>query len=146
MASLSAEITPADATNRAIRWSSSDPDVAEVTVSGLVFAVAPGASLITATTEDGGFQASCLVTVSNSPTATAYLPTPPNVSYAGGTLRFTGLEGYDCRFYSLAGRMLQTFRISTPDERRSISLPPGIYIVAVQKQNERIVFKIVISG
>jgi hypothetical protein len=66
-------------------------------------------------------------------------PAPPHVSYAQGMFRFIGLEGSDCRLYNLAGRLLQTFRITASDERRSITLPPGIYILATQKQSFKIV-------
>ena len=60
---LSASVIPSDALNRTITWSSSDTSVAAVYASGLVTAVAPGTAVITATAQDGGFTASCTVTV-----------------------------------------------------------------------------------
>lgn len=59
---LEAIITPADATNRTIAWSSSNPAVARVE-NGVVSPVSIGRAVITATTADGGFEASCSVTV-----------------------------------------------------------------------------------
>ncbi len=56
-------IDPANATNRNITWTSSDESVATVNTYGYVTAVAEGTAEITATTEDGGFSASCLVAV-----------------------------------------------------------------------------------
>jgi uncharacterized protein YjdB len=142
MATLSAEVLPAGATNRAYQWSSSNTDVAEVTVNGIVFAVAPGLALVTATAAEGGYQASCLVTVSaGTPDAAYGTPAPPDLSYAQGTLRFAGLEGYDCRLYNLAGQLLQTFRISAPDEYRSLALPPGVYILNARRGEKEITLK-----
>ena len=62
-AQLSATISPSDAENQAVAWTSSDAGVATV-VDGLVTAVAAGQALITVTTADGGFTATCMVTVS----------------------------------------------------------------------------------
>ena len=59
---LSATVTPADATNKEIHWSSSDASIAKVE-GGKVSAVAPGKAIITVSTEEGGFTASCSVTV-----------------------------------------------------------------------------------
>lgn len=63
---LTAIFTPYSATNKNVTWSSSDPSVATVSTSGLVTAVAEGSTTITITTEEGGFTASCEITVSNT--------------------------------------------------------------------------------
>ena len=60
---LSAAISPADATNQAIAWSTSNASVATVSSSGVVSAVTAGIATITATTVDGGKTATCVVTV-----------------------------------------------------------------------------------
>lgn len=62
-AALTAVIVPANATNRAVSWQSSNPSIATVDANGLVTALAPGRTVITATTADGGFTATCTVTV-----------------------------------------------------------------------------------
>ena len=59
---LTATVTPDDATNKTVIWSSSDETVATVT-NGIVSGVAAGVTTITATTEDGNFFAICDVTV-----------------------------------------------------------------------------------
>lgn len=56
-------LIPALPTNPAVTWSSSAPSKATVDASGLVTPVAIGSTLITVTTTDGGFTASCTVTV-----------------------------------------------------------------------------------
>ncbi len=60
---LTAAVAPANATNKAVNWSSSANDVATVDSNGKVTAVAPGPATITATTADGGKTAMCNVTV-----------------------------------------------------------------------------------
>ncbi len=60
---LTAKIEPSTATNKKVIWNSKDQKVATVTQSGKVTAKAVGTTTITATTEDGGFTATCKVTV-----------------------------------------------------------------------------------
>ena len=60
---LTATIAPANATNKSVRWNSTNPAVAEVTTQGLVTAKSEGTATITATTEDGKKTATCKVTV-----------------------------------------------------------------------------------
>jgi uncharacterized protein YjdB len=59
---LIATIEPSDATNQNVSWSSSDESVASVDGAGLITAVGEGTATITATTEDGNFSATCIVT------------------------------------------------------------------------------------
>lgn len=64
---ISATLTPANATDKSLEWSSSDPEVASIAPGAALHAVIkplkPGKTTITATTKDGGFTASCEVTV-----------------------------------------------------------------------------------
>jgi uncharacterized protein YjdB len=60
---LTATITPDTATNQSVTWSSSNTAVATISDSGLVTGVRAGSAYITATTVDGGFTATCVVTV-----------------------------------------------------------------------------------
>ncbi|MBQ2804436.1 MAG: Ig domain-containing protein [Clostridia bacterium] len=64
-AQLKATVAPADADNKRVTWTSSDNNVAEVSVTGVVTAKANGTATITAKTADGGFTATCTVTVSS---------------------------------------------------------------------------------
>ncbi|HOO70678.1 MAG TPA: Ig domain-containing protein [Spirochaetota bacterium] len=61
---LVATITPGNASNKSVTWSSDDPDIASVTDGGLVTGVSEGTTTIYVTTVDGGFSAECDVTVS----------------------------------------------------------------------------------
>lgn len=60
---LTATVAPADATNKAVTWSSSAEGIATVSDDGLVTAVADGEATITVTTVDGSFTDTCTVTV-----------------------------------------------------------------------------------
>lgn len=60
---LSATVTPSDASEPAVTWSSSNPAVATVNNSGVVTALALGTSTIEVKTADGAKTASCTVTV-----------------------------------------------------------------------------------
>src|SRR5665648_789654 len=55
-------VAPAAATNKSVTWSSSAPEVAAV-VDGVVTPIAEGTAIITVTTVDGGFTATCELTV-----------------------------------------------------------------------------------
>ena len=62
---LTATISPSNATNKTLTWTSSNTGVATVTSSGVVTAVAAGTATITATATDGSaVAATCTVTVS----------------------------------------------------------------------------------
>jgi hypothetical protein len=83
---LTAVITPADAINRKVLWSTNLPSVARVDTGGLVIAVAEGKATIKATTQDGIKTASSQITVSN----------PSQIPYGGTAWAIPGtIEGED---------------------------------------------------
>ena len=72
---LTATVKPSNSADKTVTWSSSNLDVAEVDENGKVTAIAPGTANITVKTNDGGYTATCVVTV-----------TKPKISVTGITL------------------------------------------------------------
>lgn len=64
---LYATIVPESATNKTVAWSSRNTGIAAVSNDGLVTAKSLGNTVITAKTLDGGYTASCLVSVNTVP-------------------------------------------------------------------------------
>ncbi len=67
---LKADVTPNNADNKSVTWSSSNESVATVDENGNVTAVGTGTSTVTVTTADGGYTASCVVNAIDPSTAT----------------------------------------------------------------------------
>lgn len=90
-ATLSAEVPtiklvptfiPEDAKNKNVTWKSSNEEVVKVT-NGQLAAISKGVATVTVTTEDGGFTASCEVTVDTD--LQVYISTAVADSYVRGT-------------------------------------------------------------
>ena len=82
---LTANVAPANASNRKVSWSSSDPEVATVSATGLVTAVATGEATLTVTTQDGDFTATKLVSVTSAPNGTPVANAGADQTLAAGT-------------------------------------------------------------
>ncbi len=91
-ATLTATVTPADATNQNVTWTSDNTDVATVSDAGLVTAVAVGTANIKVTTEDGAYTATCAVTVSTAIDYSAVYTS--NVTISGAKVKISDNE-YD---------------------------------------------------
>lgn len=85
---LTATIQPADATNKAVTWTSDNTGVATVN-NGVVTGVSVGSATITAKTADGGFTATCTVTVEEAPIVH---PTGVSISKTSINLQVGGSE------------------------------------------------------
>ena len=60
---LEAKVLPENATNKAVTWSSDNPNIATVSDDGTVTGVANGSTVVKCTTVDGGYVRECAVTV-----------------------------------------------------------------------------------
>lgn len=91
---LVANVEPADATNKAVTWESSDTSVATVDENGEVTAVKAGEAVITVKTADGGFTDTCTVTVDCSHLSTTEVPAVPSTCIEHGHAAYTVCD--DC--------------------------------------------------
>ena len=133
---LVAEVTPSYATNTKVIWSSNNPAVATVDLSGLVTGVSLGTATITATTEDGAKTASSEITIENPNTVitlqaedAAFLGpkvATNNAGYNGsGFLDFTNNTGDYVKWtvtVPTAGNYELSFRYALPTGSRPLDL------------------------
>ncbi|MBO5634519.1 MAG: Ig-like domain-containing protein [Bacteroidales bacterium] len=114
---LGATVSPENATNQTILWSSSDESIAGVNINGNVCNVYPagvGTATITAKTADGGYTATCRVTVTGVPTT-------------GVTLDKTSLILSPGERYVLTATVLPS-NASVKTVRWSSSNPTDVYV------------------
>ena len=90
---VTATVSPSNATKKDVIWSSSDRSVATVSWEGVVTAVTAGHATITATTYDGGFTATCAVTVQAIPEAVD-LGLPSGIKWASYNLGANAPEDF----------------------------------------------------
>ena len=69
---MTVEFNPSNATNKQLKWESSDPAVASVDENGTVTALTTGTAVITVTSEEGDFSDTCTITVEETPEIAIY--------------------------------------------------------------------------
>lgn len=88
---LLATISPTNATNKNITWSSSNENVAQINQNGLITAKSIGEAIITVTTEEGGFTASSKVTVNMKQEISAYIIADLKINGSNSMGQFWGV-------------------------------------------------------
>ncbi len=129
-ATLVATVAPNDATDQSVTWTSSDEAVATVT-DGVVTAVAEGSCTITATTTDGGFTATCSVTVQsngieNMKAAFRVYPNPVQ-----DILVIEGKNIRSVAIYSITGTPLLIVKEGMKDGINVAAFKSGMYLLKV---------------
>lgn len=124
---LRATVYPTTALDRSVSWSSSDESVASVE-NGTIKAIGAGQATITVTTTDGGYTASCLVTVSEEDDpGDDYIPddsdetilsiTPETLDQASSSDEEAGEYEFD-----VAGTSLTQIYVNVPDKTIVLNL------------------------
>ena len=143
MGSLTAVVTPSNATDQNVIWSSSDETVAIVSTSGVVAPVSVGSAIITARTVDGNHTAFCMVTVapsvSNDNIGNTSLTVYPNPT--SDAVIVTGLTpGKTIRIYSVTGSLVGTY--AAQEEVMTINLnnlSSGMYFLNFEGKTIRVI-------
>ena len=114
---IKATITPENATNKKVAWTSDNETVAKVDESGKVTSISEGIAKITVTTEDGGKTATCAITVKNYPKGNAILLEDFTATWCGPC--FVGMknihkqmEGFGDRVILVCHHLNDDFAIS----------------------------------
>ncbi len=127
-ATLTATVTPDDATDRTVTWRSDNEDVATVTDTGVVTAVGSGTATVIARTNNG-LEARCEVTVTILNSITDASSDGTQITVAGNTVEITGLKPSSAvSVYNIVGARIT--EQTAMQGSLSIALPsPGIYII-----------------
>ena len=143
---LSATVTPEDATDKTITWSSSDEKVATVD-GGKVTGVAEGTATITATTKSGDKTATCTVTVSEDAPAviedTLEGNTTADRTISAANKNF--LKGFvyvksGATLTIEAGSVIKGISVASGERAASLIIEPGAKIIAEGTVDKPIVF------
>jgi uncharacterized protein YjdB len=103
---LTATVSPSNADNKGVAWSTSDAAVATV-AGGTVTAIAPGTATITVTTDEGGYTASCTVVVtSGSSVGTEQIAPERTVFFYQSTLTVDSPASETIAVYDFNGQLL----------------------------------------
>ena len=143
---LSATVTPEDATDKTITWSSSDEKVATVD-GGKVTGVAEGTVTITATTKSGDKTATCTVTVSEDAPEVLEDTLEGNIT-ADRTISAANknfLKGFvyvksGATLTIEAGSVIKGISVAPGERAASLIIEPGAKIIAEGTVDKPIVF------
>jgi uncharacterized protein YjdB len=137
---LVATISPVNATNVIVVWSSSDEAIATVDENGLVTAVASGNATITVTTDDGGFTATTDVSITyktgvSTQEVTSFKAFP---SPASTVINLNNIVvGSEISLISFTGKeVIKTTAISENEIVNVSAIKAGMYVLKVNNETQ----------
>lgn len=128
---LKATVAPADATDTGVSWSSSAPDIVSVDTKGNVKALKAGTATITAATNDGGFTATCKISVS-VPTGIEDILSGTRVYAQDGSIVLEPAMTIQVLVSDMTGRVIWQGKLS---EKKQMAVSAGVYIVRLSNAN-----------
>ena len=145
---LTSIIAPANATNKNVTWTSSNEAIVKVNDNGIVSGIAAGTATITVRTEDGGYTATCAVTVTPLTSAEIMDKTLanlyPNPTSGKFILHFEIPGTYSVTILTMSGKVLQCQIINDQINRMDISnYPAGIYLVMIDDGKQKSTMRVV---
>ena len=135
---LVATVSPEDATNKNVVWSSSDESIVKVDQKGEVTAVKVGKATVTVTTEDGGKTFDCEVTVSDKPiqvTGVSIYPSSRTINVGYSYQLTANITPADATNHEVKWTSSNT-SIATVDETGKVTaIKPGTATITVKTAN-----------
>lgn len=130
---LTAVVSPADAANKNVSWSSSDATIATVDGYGRVNALQTGHCRIIASTDEGHYTAFCDVTVTETPTGIETITAQNPVYTQPGWIIVEPSRPIRIQIVTMAG-----VRIYNQEISGSIRIPvaPGLYLVRLSAADQ----------
>ena len=136
---LVATVTPTNADDTSVSWSSSDPTIASVDAEGKVTALKAGKATITATSNDNpNFTATCKVSV-EAPTGIEEALADSRVYAKEGYIYIEPMAEMQAVVASMSGKVIYNNRISG---QKQIPATPGVYVVKLISANKSISIKV----
>lgn len=147
---LNAEVLPEDASNQLVEWNSTDSEIASVNETGLVTAVSAGEATISATTNDGGKTASCIVTVSQSNVEVADISNLVSKVYPNPATQILNIQLSETEsnlsIYSVLGKVVyfgtNVAKLTSIDVS---NWTKGMYIIKIQNSDTTEILQLIVE-
>lgn len=134
---LQTKILPEDATDKSIRWSSSNQSVCTVTNDGTVIATGNGSTVVLAYTNDGNIPATCVVTVNTETSGVADVQITPMLQKSNDGIILRMVLGKNISIYSTQGAVI--FKQKMDKDTLELPLPKGIYLIRIDEDVLKII-------
>lgn len=137
-------ITPENATNKSVTWSSSKNDVATIDGNGMVTAVSEGSTVITIETEDGEMQDMVNVVVSSTTSVEISddnIKIYPNPIQSTVFIELGDITKYEVIISDISGNVL--YSQFDENEIDLLNYPTGIYFLTLIANNKYYNFKLI---
>ena len=134
---LQTKILPEDATDKSIRWSSSNQSVCTVTNDGTVIATGNGSTVVLAYTNDGNIPATCVVTVNTETSGVGDVQITPMLQKSNDGIILRMVLGKKISIYSTEGAVI--FKQKMDKDTIELPLPKGIYLIRIDEDVLKII-------
>ena len=139
---LTATVLPANATNKAVTWTSSNTSVATISNDGKITAKTAGVSTISCETKDGHFKAECYIVVTDASQGCDYSFEPTaatTIQFEATDLSYSAFEGGTFVILEDASHVLYLMYYGS---LANGALPVGNHPVSSIEQNGNIIYSI----
>lgn len=134
---LQTKILPMDATDKTIRWNSSNQSVCTVTNDGTVIATGNGSTVVLAYANDGNIPATCVVTVNTEITGIDNVETTPAVQKSSNGITLRTVLGKYIRIYNSQGTII--FKQRADKDVFELPMSKGMYLIQIDNNVIKIV-------